>query len=186
MALASSSVVPWGAVTRFFAVISAEIGSSVRASKRRSRLVRMPTSVPSSRVIGTPEMRYFLISSRASATFCSGRIVMGFTIMPLSERFTLSTSSAWASIDRFLCRMPIPPSWAIAIARRASVTVSIAAETMGMLRRTPGARLVETSAVAGNTLENAGISSTSSNVSPSGIASRISSSPHPPGHQRGW
>ena len=40
-----------------------------------------------------------------------------------------------ASIDMFLWMMPMPPSWAMVIARRASVTVSMAAETTGRLRR---------------------------------------------------
>ena len=57
IASASSSVVPTGAVTRFRLVISAETGCEVSVSKRRSRFVRMPTSTPSSSVIGTPEIR---------------------------------------------------------------------------------------------------------------------------------
>ena len=35
----------------------------------------------------------------------------------------------------FLWMMPMPPSWAMAMARRASVTVSIAAERIGRFRR---------------------------------------------------
>ena len=35
----------------------------------------------------------------------------------------------------FLWMMPMPPLWAMVMARRASVTVSIAAETIGMFRR---------------------------------------------------
>ncbi len=46
IAFASSRVVPTGAVTRSRAVISAETGWPVFDSKRRSRLVRMPTSTP--------------------------------------------------------------------------------------------------------------------------------------------
>ncbi len=64
-----SSVVPTGTVIRFSRVMMAEIGRSTFVSKRRSRLVRMPTSRPSlppSSVIGTPEIRYFFISPRAS------------------------------------------------------------------------------------------------------------------------
>ena len=56
IAFASSRVVPTGAVTRSRVVISAETGWRVFDSKRRSRLVRIPTSTPSSSVIGTPEM----------------------------------------------------------------------------------------------------------------------------------
>ena len=67
----------------------------------------------------------------------SGRMVTGSTIIPDSDRFTLSTSSAWTSIGRFLCTTPRPPCWASAMARRASVTVSMAAATIGTLRRMP-------------------------------------------------
>jgi hypothetical protein len=61
--------------------------------------------------------------------------------------------------------MPMPPSWAMAIARRASVTVSIAAETSGrfsvMLRDRRVARRVS----RGKTCEYAGTNNTSSKVS---------------------
>ena len=56
----------------------------------------------------------------------------------------MSTSATCSSIERLRWRIPIPPSRASAIASRASVTVSIAAETTGMLHldraRQPGAR----------------------------------------------
>ena len=42
-------------------------------------------------------------------------------------------SAAWAAMSMFLCRIPMPPSCAMAIAMRASVTVSMAAETSGTL-----------------------------------------------------
>ena len=64
---------------------------------------------------------------------CSGDIVIGSTIMPDSERLTLSTSAACAAIGRFLWTMPMPPFCAMQIAVSCSVTVSIAAETSGML-----------------------------------------------------
>ena len=53
---ACSSVVPTGVVTRFFFVMRAEIGRSMRVSKRRSRFVRMPTSLPRGSTTGTPEI----------------------------------------------------------------------------------------------------------------------------------
>ena len=59
----------------------------------------------------------------------------------------------------------MPPSCARAIARRASVTVSIAAETSGRLRRMLREREVARSVSRGRTVENAGTSSTSSKVS---------------------
>ena len=64
-----------------------------------------------------------------------GESVIGSTIMPLSDRFTRSTSEACSSIDRFLWMTPRPPCCAIAIARRDSVTVSIAALTSGTFSR---------------------------------------------------
>jgi hypothetical protein len=52
---ARSIVVPGGTVTRPSAVMTREISWCVSRTKRRSRLVRMPTALPS-RVIGTPEI----------------------------------------------------------------------------------------------------------------------------------
>ena len=43
----------------------------------------------------------------------------------------------------------MPPSWAMAMARRASVTVSIAAETIGRFRRMPRVSRVERRDVLG-------------------------------------
>src|SRR6266513_2849878 len=54
MSSACSRVVPTGTVMRFSLVITLAMGMSKRVSKRRSRLVRMPTSFPFF-VIGTPE-----------------------------------------------------------------------------------------------------------------------------------
>ena len=62
---------------------------------------------------------------------------------------------------------PMPPICAIAIARRDSVTVSIAAETNGMLSVIPRVRRVFVSTWDGRTSEAAGSSRTSSKVSPS-------------------
>ncbi len=107
--MACSRVVPTGTVIRFSFVMSSETGRFVRVSKRRSRFVRMPTSfVPT--VTGTPLMRYLAITSRASATRASGATVTGSTIMPDSERLTLSTSEAWAAMVMFLWMIPMPPS----------------------------------------------------------------------------
>src|SRR5919201_1818236 len=164
---ASRSVVPTGAVTRLRDVIRALTGCITSGAKRRSRFVRMPTSVPSALVIGTPLMWYVDISSSASETSAAGGSVTGSTIIPASERLTLSTSATCASIERLRCNTPIPPSRASAIASRASVTVSIAAETIGIAnsRRLVSRVRVETS--FGRTRDSAGTSSTSSNVSPS-------------------
>ena len=80
---------------------------------------------------------------------CSGESVIGLTIMPLSERLTRSTSDACSSIVRFLCTMPMPPCCAIAMARRDSVTVSMAALTSGTFRRMFRVRCVLTSTAWG-------------------------------------
>ena len=64
----------------------------------------------------------------------SGAQVTGSVTIPASERLTRSTCCACSSTDRFLCSTPTPPWRAIAIAIRASVTVSIALETSGMRR----------------------------------------------------
>ena len=54
MSLACSRVVPSGAVTSGAFFITRSIGWSWSSTKRRSRLVRMPTSLPSPSTIGTP------------------------------------------------------------------------------------------------------------------------------------
>src|ERR1051326_7651704 len=66
----------------------------------------------------------------------------------------------------FLWRIPIPPSRASAIARAASDTVSIAAETRGMLSTMLRESFVVTSASRGRTADARGTSMTSSNVTP--------------------
>ncbi len=64
----------------------------------------------------------------------------------------------------------MPPAWARAMASRLSVTVSIAAETMGILRLISRVRRVEVSTCVGITSERPGSSKTSSKVSPSRIS----------------
>ena len=85
----------------------------------------------------------------ASAKGRSGLTVMGSTIMPLSARLTRDTSSAWSWGDKFLWRMPRPPARAIVTAVRHSVTVSIAAERIGMFSSMPRVMRVRTSASFG-------------------------------------
>ncbi len=136
--------------------------------------MRIPTRTPLPSVIGTPEMWYRSISSSASETSAVGGSVTGSTIIPASERLTLSTSATWSAIDRLRWTMPIPPSRASAIARRASVTVSIAAETIGMWSVIERVSCVAVETSFGRTCDSAGWRSTSSNVSPSfeNLASR--------------
>src|SRR5829696_5291807 len=107
------------------------------------------------------------MSSRASETSASGLNVTGSTIMPASERFTLSTSATCSATGRFLCTTPMPPSRASAIAIPASVTVSIAAETIGISISIPRAKRVCVEASPGRTSDSAGTSRTSPKVSPS-------------------
>jgi hypothetical protein len=72
-------------------------------------------------------------------------------------------------MSMFLCRIPIPPSRAIAIAISDSVTVSIAALTSGMFNRMFLLKRVRTSVSRGRTDDLAGTRRTSSNVSASRI-----------------
>ena len=58
-------------------------------------------------------------------------MVLGSRTTPLSYFFTCLTAFACSAIEQFLCKTPKPPASAKAIAIRASVTVSIAAETKG-------------------------------------------------------
>ena len=102
MRSASSSVVPTGAVIRRSLVIASRMGRSSSRSNCRSRLVMMPTSVPVASTMGTPEMRNLAIIATASRRLASGCSVMGCRIIPLSERFTRSTSAACRSMDMFL------------------------------------------------------------------------------------
>ncbi len=90
--------------------------------------------------------------------------VIGSRITPDSNFLTRRTSAAWRSIVMFLWMMPMPPDCAIVIARRASVTVSIAAETIGRFRRIVRVRRVPRSTSRGSTSEYAGTSETSSKV----------------------
>ena len=161
-------VVPTGAVTSLPFVITFFTGwsKSLSSIKRMSRLVIMPTSLPSSQM-GTPEMRKFPIISSASRTRLSGERKKGFAITPFSERFTLSTWSACRSMGMFLWMMPTPPSRAMAMAISDSVTVSIAAVRMGALSLIVRVSCVEKSTSLGNTWDSAGISRTSSKVRPS-------------------
>ena len=131
IAFASSNVMPSFAVTSPSEVMDSLIFLLKSVSNFRSRFVMIPTSLRPS-VIGTPEIRNLAISSSASFNVCSGVRENGSVMTPFSERFTLSTSSACASIDIFLWMIPIPPCLAIAIAMRCSVTVSIPALIIGM------------------------------------------------------
>ena len=68
----------------------------------------------------------------------------------------------------------MPPAWAMAMASRLSVTVSMADETMGMLRLISRVNRVAVSTCPGITSEAPGSSKTSSKVRPSRISMRLS------------
>ena len=150
--LESSREIPSVTVTRFSLVITSETFFSRSVSNRKSRLVTIPTSW-SPFVTGTPEMRYFPIKASTSSTFCSGRIVTGSTIIPLSDFLTLSTSMAWLSMLILRWIKPMPPSRAMLMAVSASVTVSMAALTIGMFRVIFWVSRVLTLTSLGNTSE---------------------------------
>ena len=117
--------------------------------------------------MGIPPMRFSFIKRKASAITASSCKVTGSMIIPLSLRLTLRTCSACCSTDIFLCKIPIPPSLASAMANVASVTVSIAAESKGMFNVICFVSCVEIFTSRGRTSEYAGTSNTSSKVNPS-------------------
>src|SRR5713226_10197258 len=168
MRSASSSVVPTATVTRFSFVITEPTSCAWFFSNRRSRLVRIPVS-REPRVTGRPEILYLFMISSACRSVMSGEIVTGSTIMPLSERFTRSTSSPCRSMGMLRCIIPMPPCRAMAMARRDSVTVSMAAEASGMFIGSLRAKFVVVSTSVGSTDDLPGRSSTSSKVRPSEI-----------------
>ena len=164
-AFAVSRSVPSGTVTsRSPLVMMFDTGWSRLVSNRRSRLVTMPTTRRPS-TTGRPENRFCFFSSTTSRTDIVGGIVSGSLTTPLSKRLTLATSAACFAGVMFLWMIPSPPSCAMAIARRASVTVSIAAETSGMLSAIERVRRVFRDTSRGTTRECAGTSRTSSKVS---------------------
>ena len=120
-------------------------------TKRMSRLVTMPTSRPSPSTTGRPLTRNWAQSRSTSATVASGVVVTGWVIMPDSDRLTRSTWSAWSAMERLRWITPRPPSRAIEIAIRDSVTVSIADESSGAASRMRRVSRVEVSASLGMT-----------------------------------
>ena len=130
---ACSKDVPSATVTKFSLVIISIIGLVLFFSKRKSLLVTIPFKILFSSTIGIPPIPYSFIAALASATVDDKGKVTGSIIIPDSARFTLRTLVACCSIVIFLCKTPIPPSCAMAIAISLSVTVSMAADTIGTL-----------------------------------------------------
>ena len=77
-------------------------GASKRVSKRRSRLVTMPTSLPLLSTTGTPEMRRERVSASTSPMLMSGVTVIGSRMTPLSNFLTWRTCAACSSAGMFL------------------------------------------------------------------------------------
>ena len=109
--------------------------------------------------------------SWTSATDCSWRTVIGSMIMPDSDFLTFSTSRTCWSMLMFLWMMPMPPSLAMAMAVRCSVTVSIAELISGVLSLMVSVSMVASDTSVGRTSEAAGTSSRSSKVSAVSIVS---------------
>ena len=118
-------------IRRDSGVMMAETGWSRLVSKRRSRLVTMPTTLPPS-ITGRPENLCCRVSDADIADRHrrrNGDRVLDHTRF---EALDLGNLAACSLGVKFLSRtMPIPPSWARVMARLASVTVSMAAETKG-------------------------------------------------------
>src|SRR6266545_4821181 len=169
---ASSIVTPTRAVMRSF-VITCSTRCSRFFSKRRSRFVRMPTSRPRW-TTGMPLIPCSRMRPTARWMGAFGSIVTGSATTADSNFLTFTTSDACSSTVRFLWTNPSPPAAAMAIAMRASVTVSIAADTIGMLIWMLRVSRVDVSTDFGSTSDSAGRSRTSSNVSASRRSSRLS------------
>ena len=161
-AIAPSGAMPTGAVTSGIRVMTSPTWRLMSVSNRRSRLVTMPTSRPSSSTTGRPEMWYRAQRASTSARVASVVVVTGCVTMPASDRLTRSTCWACSPTDRFRCSTPRPPWRAIAMAMRASVTVSMAADRSGTLTSIRRETREEVSTSVGSTSLSAGSRSTSS------------------------
>ena len=75
----------------------------------------------------------------------------GSVIIPLWLRLTFCTSAAWSAMVRLRWITPMPPSRARAMAMRASVTLSIAADTTGTASTMSAANVAAVSTVSGST-----------------------------------
>ncbi len=132
--MASSWEMPSRQVTSSRVIIASTFWSRF-LSKRTSRLVRMPTSRPSLRHrdagdLVLPHQLHRAVQRRVGLDGDRIHHHAALVLLDLGdlERLLLGWS-------RFLWMTPMPPSWAMAMAVRASVTVSMAALTRGMCRR---------------------------------------------------
>ncbi len=98
-----------------------------------SLLVIIPTNFfVTSSITNRPDTLSSCISLDASDAVLEGEIVYGCSIITDSDLFTLNISSTCSEIVINLWIIPIPPSFAIAIAMLDSVTVSIFALIRGI------------------------------------------------------
>ena len=142
--------------------MTSDIGRSSFFSKRRSRLVTIPKRQLFSSTMGIPPILYFAIFFLASFTIEFMVNTTGSMIIPDSALLTILTLLACSFMVMFLCKTPMPPSCAIAMAILLSVTVSMAAEIMGTFSEIflENREVIETS--LGSTSEKAGTNKTSS------------------------
>ena len=92
--VASSRLIPTGAVISGIGVITSStlvLAHSATGTKRRSRLVMMPSRRWSVSTTGRPEMRYWPQISSSSSSVASGPMVTGLEIIPVWVRLTRST-----------------------------------------------------------------------------------------------
>ena len=151
---ASSLPTPTGAVTSGMGVMTAETRREWSASNRMSRLVTMPSRVPS--VIGDRHAGDAVPAAQrlhVGDAWRPGRRSPGLVIIPASDRFTMSACCACSSTDRLRCSTPTPPCRAMATAIRASVTVSMAEEISGTRSRIRRLSRAVVSASAGSIAE---------------------------------
>src|SRR6266545_869048 len=175
-ASAPSLLTPTGAVTRGILVMMSRTSAPLSVTKRVSRLVTMPSSAPPLPTTGAPEIRYRAHSASTSRSVSSGEQVIGLVTIPASERLTRSTWAACSSIGRLRCSTPMPPWRAMAIAIRASVTVSMALDTSGTASSTLRVSRLWVVDPLGVTSDSSGSRRTSSKVRPSGSGAMARSS----------
>ena len=94
--------VPSGAVIRWSLVITSLTFKFLFISKRKSLLVKIPTSLCCASTIGIPPILFSRIKRKASPIVASGNKVTGSSINPFSLLFTFRTCSACCSIAIFL------------------------------------------------------------------------------------
>ena len=166
--MASSREIPTGAVTSGMRVMTSRPGRWASVSNRMSRLVTMPSSTPRGvdhRHPGDPVVRAqpLDVGERRVRAKVTGLVIMP-GLGPLDQVDLLRLL-----LDRQVAVQHAEPPWrAIAIAIRASVTVSIAADTSGIRNVTDRESRVVVSASPGPRSEYAGTSNTSSYVKPCG------------------